>query len=100
MANCTYVKRSGNICNRKSGGVRCADHKGKRNKLRKKRRTGKKLAHTATAIRFYDVAEGRVILVPREDCRIRRSRGRGGDQVYAAVNGKKLYTFVTRGFQL
>lgn len=101
MANCTFVKRSGNVCNRKSSGVRCEGHKGKRNKLPKKRKAGgRKIAHTPTAIRFYDVAEGRVVSVPRENCKIRRSRGRGGDQVYTVVNGRKLFTFVTRGFQL
>jgi len=100
MANCTFVKRSGNVCARKSSGVRCETHKGKRNKLPKRRKTGRKIAHTPSAIRFYDVSQGRVVLVPRENCKIRRSQGRGGDQVYTVVNGRKLFTFVTRGFQL
>jgi len=101
MANCTYVKRSGNVCNRKGSGVRCEAHRGKRNKLRKRpKAAGRRVAHTAAAIRFYDVASGRSVLVPRENCKIRRSQGRGGDQVYTVVNGRKLFTFVTRGFQL
>jgi len=100
MANCTYIKRTGSVCARKCSGVRCEAHRGKRNKLRSKRKGGRKLTHTASAIRFYDVSQGRVVSVPRENCRLRRSLGRGGDQVFTVLNGKRLFTFVTRGFQL
>lgn len=100
MAKCTYVKKSGSVCERRATGVRCEAHKGKRNKLRKKKRSGRKIAHTPTMMRFYNVSNGRIVSVPREDCRIRRSKGRGGDQVYTVVDGVRLFTFVPRGFDL
>lgn len=100
MPTCQFVKRSGNICARKSSGVRCDKHRGKRNKLPKRRTAKRKLSHTASSIRFYDVAAGKVVSVSREDCKLRRSTGRGGDQVYTTLNGRRLFTFVPRGFDL
>ena len=100
MPTCQFIKKSGAVCAKKSHGVRCEQHKGKRNKLAKRRSTRKKLTHTASAIRFYDVATGKVLTVPREKCKLRRSTGRGGDQVFTTINGRRLFTFVPRGFSL
>jgi len=107
MKTCQYIKKSGNICNKKTtrNSSRCEAHKGKKNKV--KRHAGKKkpskaggVRITKSSIKFYDVATGRNVTVPRSACKVQRSSGRGGDRVFTHYKGRKLFTFVPKGFEL
>jgi len=100
VPNCKYIKKTGHICNKKASGVRCLAHRGKRNKLRRKKGRTKKLRHTQNSIQFYDVRRGKPISVSRRECKILRSSGRGGDLIYAFKDNQKFFTFVPRGFKL
>jgi len=75
----------------------------KTTKAKTKTKAGKKKkrAHTAAKISFYDVKTGKNIMVPRDNCKIKRNKSsRGGDRIICMHKGRKFSTFVARGFKL
>lgn len=72
----------------------------------KVKRKAKKKAKVKTVsksgkIKFFDVKTKKYVSIPRGECKLKKNRSaRGGDQLIANYKGRKLYTFVKRGFQL
>lgn len=123
LKECGFIKTNGIPCDKAAKfGRRCNLHKGKRNKggikkkteaqkaqpAKKQRRVVKErpskekaVKETNSAnIKFWDVASGKHVSIPKKDCKIKRSKGRGGDQLIGFHQGRKLFTYVPRGFQL
>jgi len=56
---------------------------------------------TKGKLKFYDVKNKKYVRIPRTDCKIRRNRSaRGGDRLIGKYKGRKLHTFVKKGFKL
>lgn len=61
----------------------------------------KKTTKAGKKIKFYDVKTKKYVRIPREDCRLKRSRtARGGDRLVGKYKGRELHTFVPKGFVL
>ena len=125
LKECGFLKENGTACDKSAKfGRRCGMHKGKRNKGKLKKKVETKLSkaepkkelktsktskqssksskqgHTSANIKFWYMAAKKFVFIPRSECKIKRSKGRGGDQVIGIYQGKKLATYVPRGFEL
>jgi hypothetical protein len=72
-------------------------------KIKKAKTTSKRSRSTSTTgkVKFYDVKTKKYVRIPRSDCKIKRNRTtRGGDRLIGNYKGRKLHTFVKRGFKL
>ena len=73
----------------------------KKNSTKKLKKAKKSKITSSGKIKFYDVKNKKYVRIPRADCRVRRNPSpRGGDRLIGKYKGRKLHTFVKKGFKL